>query len=439
LKDFFTYIDFGDTAHTFLRRCGVRDEPSPIDYAELLVKSSQKLLNSIARKSKLVAEMKKEPILIAYKNEGICCLASAEEIFINDDDKGYREIFSPLIAPEEDELENLYKKLECRSLNNSVKEISIPKGNIRETEKSQQLQELIMERASLFYHNYKKEEIKKDENWLRKLQIREVDYIETKYILENTIKIKKNHTNILKDGVTCSWVLYITCESIIPQISPHLAFHIFKKYDWRNTFALNTLLNTPLSILKDMDYPVDHKKPNIESPVATPLSSSSHVDLDDLNFVPSENKESVITFETTQTLRKDLRNALKSYYFGSRDNVDNQDDVEDSAKTCDFNDSNESCDFNVSNVNIIENLNSIERISKNPMNYCHIMKDNLLYRVGTLQEIELYIPEDLADVFEIPLKDIHIFYDNNADIIAFNRDRVLFFNLRFYFGLHDEE
>src|ERR1043165_4418179 len=88
LNDFFSYIYFGEKANKFLQGCGVKDEPSPVEFAELLVKSSHKLWNSIgdnvekylnvlkrislnynaiARKSNLIAEMKRAPILLAVK------------------------------------------------------------------------------------------------------------------------------------------------------------------------------------------------------------------------------------------------------------------------------------------------------------------------------------------------------------------------------------
>lgn len=42
----------------------------------------------------------------------------------------------------------------------------------------------------------------------------------------------------------------------------------------------------------------------------------------------------------------------------------------------------------------------------------------------------------LGKVFDCPLKAIHIYWDHNAKTVAFNRNRSLFFNLRFYIGLH---
>jgi hypothetical protein len=44
-----------------------------------------------------------------------------------------------------------------------------------------------------------------------------------------------------------------------------------------------------------------------------------------------------------------------------------------------------------------------------------------------------------VEVFELAPKAIHVFIDNNSNSIAFNRDKSLFFNLKFFLGLHDEQ
>ena len=74
-----------------MQNCGVKNELTPIDFAELLVKSSAKLLDSfedvemylnilrliafnlatISRKSNLIAKMKENPILVAVEMEDI--------------------------------------------------------------------------------------------------------------------------------------------------------------------------------------------------------------------------------------------------------------------------------------------------------------------------------------------------------------------------------
>ena len=47
--------------------------------------------------------------------------------------------------------------------------------------------------------------------------------------------------------------------------------------------------------------------------------------------------------------------------------------------------------------------------------------------------------KNIASVFELPSQAIHIFYDNYTNTVAFNRDRALFFNLKFYIGFHDKD
>ncbi|CAG8475968.1 17554_t:CDS:10 [Funneliformis caledonium] len=132
LNDFFTFIDFEEKANNFLKSCGVITTPRSENIAELLVKSSRKIWNSdsirrdekkyleilnrvavdyqyeIFNKSSLVKDMKRAPILAAFKLNGVVVLASADKIFINDD-TAYQQIFDPLTAPEDDNLKTMYK------------------------------------------------------------------------------------------------------------------------------------------------------------------------------------------------------------------------------------------------------------------------------------------------------------------------------------------
>jgi len=144
LKSFFTYIDFGEKANKFLKRCGVGKQPSSIDIAELLVRSSREvrnlignenyltILNRIAKdyrkiaiKPGLIESMKEATILAAVTHVGKEAkyrLALAEEIFI-DDDAAYQEVFKPWTAPNHDGLKDLYKVrfLLCHILVNDIK------------------------------------------------------------------------------------------------------------------------------------------------------------------------------------------------------------------------------------------------------------------------------------------------------------------------------
>ena len=44
----------------------------------------------------------------------------------------------------------------------------------------------------------------------------------------------------------------------------------------------------------------------------------------------------------------------------------------------------------------------------------------------------IHIMTPLANVYQLPLTSLHIFYDLESDIVAFNRNGSLFLNLRFF-------
>lgn len=234
----------------------------------------------------------------------------------------------------------------CRSLHESVKEISFTKGTIRETQKSQQLLEVIMERASIFYYKQSEEMIKRNEECLKNLKAKEIDYIETTYTLDTIKKVQQNEASILQDKVINSWVLFITSNSNSYDISKQIIKFIFKSQNWNNwkevTF-LNTLLTSSLENLKFMGIPVDRilqQKNNYQHVV-----NQMRVDQgDEFSFTrdteemedmkspspvlnPSDNKNYIlngnartINFENMLVLRTSLPDAIKACY--SRDSID---------------------------------------------------------------------------------------------------------------------
>ncbi|CAJ0749799.1 12900_t:CDS:10, partial [Entrophospora sp. SA101] len=116
--DYFDYINFGEKANKFLRDCGVKDEPSPIDLAELLIESSHEVLKSqgidkytaILHKidHKFSSVQKNNNVLNNLKKLGKCILASSKDIYISDNDI-YDKIFEPLSCPPDQSLVRLYK------------------------------------------------------------------------------------------------------------------------------------------------------------------------------------------------------------------------------------------------------------------------------------------------------------------------------------------
>jgi hypothetical protein len=204
--------------------------------------------------------------------------------------------------------------LGCESLKKSVKEVSVPKGIVRETENSRELQDKITDRASLFYFECSKSNIKRDENWLKKLKVREVDYIETKYTLGQNSMIKKNDTIICQDENSVrmnSWILHITSNSCTLDISQHLAKYIYVVYKWKDIFCINTLLTTPLSVLKKMGYPV--------------------------NRILQKQKYQRSTADVHKNFLDNLQNFVKSCNSSGNNNSDNDDNQNDQKQSININ------------------------------------------------------------------------------------------------------
>lgn len=139
MNNFFTCVDYGKKANRFLAKCGVKDEPFPADFAQLLVDSSYELWNlykdnvevylhilkkiedgfdSVSIVTNLIEKMMEEDILVAIENNN-CYLTSAKKIYINDD-KVYQQIFDPVVAPES--LGILYKVHVLKMCSFSVKD-----------------------------------------------------------------------------------------------------------------------------------------------------------------------------------------------------------------------------------------------------------------------------------------------------------------------------
>src|SRR5256885_13100111 len=78
----------------------------------------------------------------------------------------------------------LIQCLGCKSLSESIEEKIEVLGNSQETNNSRDLQKKINEIAHLFYYDYPKHVIRKNEGWLKRLKVKEIDKIEIKYLLK---------------------------------------------------------------------------------------------------------------------------------------------------------------------------------------------------------------------------------------------------------------
>ncbi|CAI2188896.1 2664_t:CDS:2, partial [Funneliformis geosporum] len=267
---FLSFIDFGEKANNFLQKCGVAKTPPAVTIANLLVNSSHEIwkslennkekykiilkkladdFNTIEKEKHLFKEMKERPVLLGVfegDEERKYELNSVENIYINDDATYLETYRNLLLTVPEDYPKFFYEYLGCKSLSKSIEEEVEISGKRQETKFSQELQGKLNERAHLFYYDYPKNIIKKDEEWLRKIKVVETDGIVIKLLLKT-----KNNLNKSKSVAACFhedkekeiFTLYITSKQDYHDISKSLVKFIYKSHKQRDINYLTMILS----------------------------------------------------------------------------------------------------------------------------------------------------------------------------------------------------
>ncbi|KAI9494351.1 hypothetical protein BDB00DRAFT_974372 [Zychaea mexicana] len=210
-KELFLYVDFGQLANSFLRSCGVKDEPTTMELASMLVKDPSRFWNlsgggerylavlrqiagqyyHLKSNRRLLQDMKNTPFLVGIKRSqmgsgpgsdqqqltvpaatnGITDnnnnnndddqkeqdefvqyrLAQASDIFIIDDTMA-QQIFSPLSAPMEPLLEEFYAHLGSDRLSRQIKETYTYSYNMGVTNRSKAVTDAIFERVPIIIY-----------------------------------------------------------------------------------------------------------------------------------------------------------------------------------------------------------------------------------------------------------------------------------------------
>ncbi|CAG8620630.1 1577_t:CDS:10 [Dentiscutata erythropus] len=313
--DLFPCVDFGYDANKFLESCGVKREPSASDLAECLTRSSQKFWSNLNDKSQYIAilqtiannygsinyetlnKMRRYPILMGVKKHDkspdIYYLASASNIFINDNDK-YKDMFNPFTCPFDDKLELFYQDLGCQSLDASVTEEPQRIGIKKDSSISSAVKQRIMERIPGYYSSIINGKFRVDETWIQRLKVRVVDRIDMNYKLitthQNQIKTAQASACISQNEN--SFILYITNDNNdinYADIATSLTKHIHEKPNRQNRINLFTYLTSSLENLRRLGYPTEKVKitaaaPSLPvsgktlSPVAVPVPTNISYD-----------------------------------------------------------------------------------------------------------------------------------------------------------------
>ncbi|CAG8599070.1 18033_t:CDS:2, partial [Acaulospora morrowiae] len=456
--EIFSYVDFGEKANKFLQSCGVREEPSPTDLAEYLLENSEeywkktggdvdkyfKILYIIAINrnrlpSNLVHKMNYAKVLLGVskgiddfqkeirqnkrarimsrvndnflKETRIYSLGCVKDILIGDSPK-YQFYFNPLLAPEEEPIEEFYRELGCRALSECVTEEPQLIGVSRNSKISSKLKQVISERAKLFYHGIPPSHVRRSHEWIENLSVFEVKDIKVKYELTTTkeVRVESIKSCFLSHSRDYGTLYIAPGDLDYLGIAANLGRQIYKNYGFRDISHFAMLLTSPLESLKLNGYPVDRilEKRNFEKQKSANQNGGTTKIID------------LTSSEYTKNLHDKLRNAVKSCCSNSESLVmfsENFDDTENGSNSCEG-----LPDSSLTEIGVEGGLQIFAAEGVNPL---EIIGTPILTRFAG-------ILKDLSEIFELPLKTIHIFYDPNTSLIAFNRKRALFFNFKFY-------
>ncbi|GJJ14590.1 hypothetical protein Clacol_008856 [Clathrus columnatus] len=195
----FTFVDFGQRANAFLTACGVRQEPSVDELAQMLVANPRKFYELAGGYDRFLAEllniainlrgvsmttrnqMKKVPCLVGSRRislKGQSPVTKSKKdvsrIGGESDDEDEKKLEHELLlpsqiaivddlsahimfdivftAPQEDNLEHLYISLGSPLISSIVKEEYRPSMEIRDSQRANEMRRLVLERLPLFLH-----------------------------------------------------------------------------------------------------------------------------------------------------------------------------------------------------------------------------------------------------------------------------------------------
>ncbi|KAI0872872.1 hypothetical protein GGS24DRAFT_415383 [Hypoxylon argillaceum] len=301
--DIFDFVDFGQSANSFLSACGSNNEPTKLEIAQLaageparllsILKSPDKYLNllrslaadmaTIKRDKDLWRKMKAAPFLLAFKEIGgpskgkaaeqeedeeavrTYQLAAPSDIVILDDFISYNLFKDHLkCAPEEDVLEAFYQALGTPTLSTIVQEDLKVGPHSEKQDGAVWLRKHVLERSKLFIHEYAKytrDAIKHDAKWLEKnLTVSVVRSVALRRSLRVSGQSHLEKRSAASSQTKAGWVLYVASESSRPemyQVGQAICQLILNRPSQQAYLLFEPFLNQDLLSLRARGYNVD--------------------------------------------------------------------------------------------------------------------------------------------------------------------------------------
>ncbi|OBZ84104.1 hypothetical protein A0J61_07846 [Choanephora cucurbitarum] len=306
-KELFVFVSFGSLANSFLRSCGVKDEPTTIELASMLVKDPQRFWNLssggerylnvlrqiagqfylIQSNRQLLSDMKSKPFLVGIKRSTISDqqhqdegkeasnpmaadeefvqyqLAKASDIFIIDDTMGH-QIFSPLSAPMEPLLEDFYANLGSKMLSTQIREAYSYTSNIGVTPKTKQIAEMVFERTPIIIYQMmndnpqRRKELLRDEKYVKQhLKVTQVKDLRITRTFKYTNEKNVQPTTSCADR--SNFIIYLSDSNDIDyyDIANSLCSLIFARVRFNDAIVVERYLTASLYNLRRKGVPVD--------------------------------------------------------------------------------------------------------------------------------------------------------------------------------------
>ncbi|KAI1419115.1 hypothetical protein F5Y12DRAFT_304470 [Xylaria sp. FL1777] len=300
--DIFDFVDFGQSANSFLSACGSNNEPTKLEIAQLAAGEPARLLSvlrspdkylsllrslagdmpTIRRDKDLWRKMKTAPFLLAFKEitnskgksaeqeedeEAVRTyqLAAPSEIVILDDFISYRLFKDHLkCAPEEDMLESFYQALGSPTLSATVQEDLRVGPHSEKQDGAVWLRKHVLERSKLFIHEYARytrDAIKHDAKWLEKnLAVEVVRSVALRRSLRSSGQSHTEKRSAASSQTKAGWVLYVASESSRPdmyQVGQAICQLVLNRPSQQAYFFFEPFLKLDLLDLRARGYNVD--------------------------------------------------------------------------------------------------------------------------------------------------------------------------------------
>ncbi|KAF8497460.1 hypothetical protein F5888DRAFT_1613660, partial [Russula emetica] len=297
----FAFVNFGTRANEFLKCCFTSEEPSTEDIAQVLLADPRRvyelangrenylpqLYELALKRDKLekgtILRMTRSKILLGSRRVnrgGGNALIGADEdgwflqdellqpseVVIVDDPNAY-QLFGDRIfcAPQEDIIEKLYSLLGSPNLSSLVKEDYRTSRELPNSKIGAEIRDLILDRLPLFLHNQFSSRTKLSSDWLNNknnfiVKVFEIISV-TKSLYHGDIHESMSYdTSVIakREGSgPIELLLSGNKELKIHEISTSLCRVIFESPEVHDAASFMTVLQSDLTVLKELGYPVD--------------------------------------------------------------------------------------------------------------------------------------------------------------------------------------